>query len=147
MNPYSPILSSLSEGSGHQSELCRIRDYVAFLNTLTRHLSGTLPSHLRQNTRVVYAQAGRLTLESAGMRQQMELLLIIPAILKKMRTHMPELQNIEIIICRSNFPAPPSPVPERTLSAESAGMIECVATLAPPELRIALERLARCHKK
>lgn len=142
-----PSLASVVEQAENQSELRRIKDYVVLLNSLTRNVRPTLPAHLREETRVIYTDKYQLTLESATLRHQMELVLLIPAVLKKMRTKLPELKKIDVIITpkKSELLSPARPF--RLLSRESSSMIQHVAAIAPSGLRQALDRLASCNEK
>ena len=139
-------VASLLERSEQPSELNRVLDYVVVLNTLTSYVRSIIPAPLSETTRVVYAEKYRLKLESNSLGERMALIRLIPKIIDKMSEHLPNLKDIDVIVSQASSEASSPPAPCRTLSLESASMIQCVADMAPPDLRKALEKLARHHK-
>lgn len=114
------------------------------LNRLGNDIKSLLPRSARNATRVANYGNGKLVLETATNKARLDIVADKVALIKKIAKHLPKLREIEVKV-NSSMVTPPVKPNQRSISVQSADILECVASMTPPGLSQALRKLAS-HK-
>jgi hypothetical protein len=145
MSTIKKKLNPLFDTIDQDSDLGRLKRRAMALIKLSQDISNYLPRSTRSITRVANFSNGDLILETGTNKAKLDIAMQSQELIEKIRQkHIP---NIRKIIIQINLDLIQRPITndKRVLSAESAQLLECIAELSPPGLRLALTRLAS-HK-
>lgn len=122
------------------TSLDSIKKRALVIHGLSENMSYFLPQHVRAVTRVANYSGGTLLIHTGTKKSLLDLEVLKPIILRKLKEVIPELLAIEIIV-NPQLAKTPIQLERRTLSSESADIIEWLAGVTPGGLSEALMRL------
>lgn len=138
------VRSMLSGSGGVQ----RLLDRAQRLAELEKRVLASLPSSLAPHCRVANLRSGVLVLLTDSAALNSKLRFLLPRLTSQLRSEpeLAELTRIELRVAPLASPRASRPV-QRTLSDSSAELLRSSAeATTDPELRQALQRLARRHR-
>lgn len=114
------------------------------LNRLGNDIKPLMPRSARSATRVANYGNGKLVLETATNKARLDIVADKVALIKKIAKHIPKITEIEVKVNPSMITPPVKPN-QRSISEQTADILECVSNMTPPGLSQALRKLAS-HK-
>ncbi|WP_350262489.1 hypothetical protein AAF463_24330 (plasmid) [Pantoea sp. BJ2] len=116
--------------------------HAMLLNRIEKEIQCYLPGLARKRVKVANFNQGKLVLETGSQKEMLLLSTRKVALMKKLKPLLQGLCDIAFIV-REDTGVKKTSAGARSLSPESAAMLEWVASLAPEGLSEALQRLAR----
>jgi len=148
MNSPKPLYKLLS---GKKSQVADLVTTARNLRRLNLFLASVLDQPLTDHCQIARFEGDLLVLNVDSPVWASRLRYYIPTLLSQLKQNIPYLQGLKTIKITTTPPLPQpaaAPVKQRQISESAADDIQAMAdTIADPELREALRRLARQRRK